>query len=126
MNALAHTVAGLVARLPDGSGDFLNYTNDADQFTAAISRYPFIILKAKNSNQLATLRKSAAEVRIAHNVFVSSMLGHSADDQMAKTRTAAGPDLEYWVVALFGSADLLNPITKRFSLFTGPTLEGGQ
>jgi hypothetical protein len=117
MNALGQVTAGLTGRLPTDVAEFLDYTNHADGFIASISRYPYIVLKAKNGNQLAMLRKAAAEAGLSHNVFISAMVGSSAEEQMRTTQAAAGPELEYWAVALFGNADALDPLTRRFSLF---------
>jgi hypothetical protein len=125
LNALAHSVAGMVSCLPSGAGDFLNYTNDADKFAATISRYPFIILKSKNGSQLATLRAAASDAGILHNVFVSTMLGSSAEDQMTKTKSAAATELEYWAVTIFGDAAVTGPLTKKFSVFSISDQAGG-
>jgi len=118
MNALGHTTAGLAAHLEPQSVTYLDYVNDVDGFVAKIAQPPFVILKAKNSAQLSALRAAAAAEGIACNVFVSAMIGKSAKEQVASTRAASGDGLEYWVVTLFGDAERLQPITKRFSLFS--------
>lgn len=117
MNALAHVTAGLAAGLPAAAGEYLAYPNDADGFVASISRFPFIVLKSRNSAQLATLRKLAAAQRVPCNVFVSAMLGGSAKEQLANTLGASGEALEYVAVALFGEAEVVDPLTRKFSLF---------
>jgi hypothetical protein len=117
MNALAHVTAGLAAHLGEEVG-YLDYDNDADKFSAKIAKPPFIILKAKNSNQLATLRSAAADIGIPYNVFISAMIGRSAEEQLNQTKAAAGSSLDYWAVALFGDAEKLQPLTKKFSLFS--------
>ena len=126
LNGVCHATAGLVGKLPKETPEFLDYPNDADGFVAAISRYPFIALEAKNSNQLSTLRKAAAEGGVAHNVFVAAMIGHSAQDQIEKTKSAVAEGLDYMVVVLFGEAATLDPLTKKFSLFkSSAPIEGG-
>ena len=45
------------------------------------------------------------------------MIGASAEEQIRQTREDADP--EYWAVAVFGDAEELRPLTKRFSLFKG-------
>lgn len=119
LNGLGHATAGLVGRMSENEGDFLDYPNDADGFTATVSRYPFIILRSDNGSKLAALRKAAAEKGVAENVFVSAMIGTSAADQIEKTKAASGSDLDYMVIVLFGEAALLDPMTKKFSLFKG-------
>lgn len=76
MNALGHIAAGLVAKT-DNTDEmkFLQYHFQADwSLPTSLSFYPFIILKARNSNQLKTLHQAANDKRILHNVFTDSML----------------------------------------------------
>jgi Protein of unknown function (DUF2000) len=125
MNALAHVTAGLAANLGRDTVQYLEYGNESEGFTAKIALSPFIILKAKNSNQLATLRAAASAEGIAHNVFVSAMIGPSAEEQLAQTRAAAGAALEHWAVVLFGDAEKIQPLTKKFSVFSISAPESG-
>ena len=123
LNGLCHATAGLAAKVIDQEeADFLPYVNDADAFQAFISRYPFIVLEAKNGNQLATLRKAAVDNDLPVNVFISAMIGRSAEEQIANTKAAAGDALDYMAVVLFGDAAVVDPLTKKFSLFKGPAL----
>lgn len=121
MNALSHIVAGLVSLGDLNQFRFLKYVDGDDTNHPAISFYPFIILKAKNSNQIRKLRNDAIKEGILYNDFTSSMLGFSAEDQMQKTRETKEAELEYFGIALFGEAKSLNVLTKRFSLFSLPT-----
>ncbi|NEU79882.1 DUF2000 domain-containing protein [Nostoc sp. UIC 10630] len=121
MNALAHITAGLVAKTNNlDEMQFLKYEFQADWTTPSlISLYPFIILKAKNNNQLKTLHQAANEVGILHNVFTDSMLGASAIEQMDNTKNINTGDLTYFCVVLFGASDQLAALTRKFSLFKG-------
>jgi len=125
MNALGHVTAGLAAHLDPNAATYLNYINEADNFVSKIAESPFIVLKAKNSSQLALLRGAAAAAGIPHNVFISAMIGRSAEEQLAQTRTAGGAGLEYWAVALFGDSVKLHPITKKFSVFSSSSSPTG-
>jgi len=117
LNAMGHATAGLAANMKTGQVEYLDYHNEADKFTAKIAKSPYIVLKSKNGNQLATLRKAAEENDIDVNCFTSSMIGQSAAEQMEQTRVANKDTLDYWCVALFGSEDELRPLTKKFSLY---------
>lgn len=121
MNALGHITAGLVAKYQKFEDmQFLKYEFEADSTTPSLlSLYPFIILTAKNNNQLKTLHQVANEAGIIHNVFADSMLGASALEQMQNTKTAKTNDLTYFGVILFGSDEKLTPLTRKFSLFKG-------
>lgn len=120
MNALGHMTAGLVGH-QNGHGDFawLRYQDADGGVHPAISRYPFIILAAKNSNQIRTLRQAAIDQGLGYNDFVHTMLGSSAEDQMEKTRGTPESALEYFGICLFGPAEPLAPLTRKFSLFKG-------
>lgn len=115
-NAAGHATAGLAAEIGREGVDILSYPNIATGFRAHISRFPFIILEAKNSGQLERLRSEAQAGQVAHNVFTATMIGASAQDQQAVTRDAAADDLDYICIVLFGPAEHLDPLTRRFSL----------
>ncbi len=64
MNALAHMCIGFGAELGKELLRLTNYV-DADQHTHPhISEMPFIILKAKNSNQISAVRGASQELGI--------------------------------------------------------------
>jgi hypothetical protein len=120
MNALGHMTAGLVAQCEDRDAmRFLCYEDADGGKHAAISHYPFILLAARNSNQIRSLREVAVENRIIYNDFVGTMLGTSSEDQVQKTRATREKDLEYFGICLFGPAEVLNEMTRKFSLFKG-------
>ena len=60
MNALAHMTVGLSCSFPDQDKGVINY-EDKDGGAHLASKFPYIILKAKNSNQIRTLRNSLIE-----------------------------------------------------------------
>jgi hypothetical protein len=119
MNALGHITAGLVGRGDNLSEmKFLQYQFQADWSTpASPSFFPFIILKAKNSNQLKTLHRTAESKEILCNVFTDTMLAESAGAQMERTKTTKLEDLNYFGIVLFGSSERLATLTRKFSLF---------
>ncbi|TAK14722.1 MAG: DUF2000 domain-containing protein [Anaerolineae bacterium] len=119
LNALGHMTAGLVSLCENTqSMRFLEYRDADGGFHPGISFYPFIILSAKNGNQIRTLRAAAIGEGILCTDFVDTMLGSSAQDQMDKTRSTKEELLDYYGVCLFGSAAKLNDLTKKFSLFS--------
>ncbi len=119
LNALAHAAFGMSG---NGThvGRLLDYPNHAIGFLAKVDESPFIILEAKNNSQLQTLVSAAMDsANLAYNVFTTSMIGRSADAQVAATQEAAGEQLDFVVVVLFGPREDVEPLTKRFSLFKG-------
>jgi hypothetical protein len=118
MNCLGHTMAGLSAKSRKEDMQFLQYEFEADWTTPSlISLYPLIILSAKNNNQLKTLHRAASEEGILHNVFTDTMLRASASEQMQATKNTGTDELTYFGVALFGEAEQLALLTRKFSLF---------
>lgn len=117
LNGVCHATAGLVARIGLEAPDYLPYRNEAHDFESTMSRFPFIVLRSKNSGHLAKLTRATAAAGVECNVFVSPMLGSSAEEQIRNTLSTPGEDLEYIAVVLFGKADTIDPLTKRFSLF---------
>jgi len=118
MNALGHMTAGLVG----GSGNieqfcFLQY-HDADNGTHPnISHFPFIVLRADNSNQIRTLRNTLLEKGIPFTDFTSTMTVGTSEEQQNTTSGTAELGLEYWGICTFGDTDTLRDLTKKFQLF---------
>ena len=118
INAVGHISAGITSLIKDqGEMNFLTYLDGDGGLHPAISEYPFIVLSAKNENQIRTLRKAAIEQEIVYNDFVDTMIGSSADDQLTQTKSKIDKDLDYWAIVLFGRAEELDLLTKKFSLF---------
>ena len=119
MNALGHITAGLMAKVSDfDSMDFLKYEFETQKFTPAIlSRYPFIILKAKSNNHLKSLHQALNNSGILHNVFTDSMLGSSAKEQQKNTKNTGIEDLTYLAIVMFGKTEQLTTFTRKFSIF---------
>jgi hypothetical protein len=119
LNALGHITAGIVAKSAKiEEMQFLKYEFSAQEIIpSVISRYPFIILSAKNNNQLKTLHQAVNEAGILHNVFTDSMLGISAIEQIDNTKNQPIENLTYFGIVLFGEADQLTALTRKFSLF---------
>lgn len=116
LNALAHAAIGISART-GGMDRLLDYPNQASGFAAKISEYPFIILEAKNGNQLKTLLGGVIDDgALAYNVFATSMIGTSAAGQIASTLTAHGDGLDLVVLVLFGEREKVESLTRKFSL----------
>lgn len=114
MNAMAHALAGLVAC--HAGIEFLDYPAQAG-WKGLISKPPIIVLRSDNSAHLERLHQEALPLGLAVNPFVHTMLGSSAAEQQAATLHAEAGSLDYWAVAVFGQADVLKPLTKRFSIY---------
>ena len=117
MNALAHATAGLVGMQADMAAmRFGDYFDKDGGVHASISDNPFIILQADNSNKLRTLRQALVEAGVSFTDFTSTMTVGTYIEQQERTKATPEAELEYWAVVMFGEAEVLAPITKKFSL----------
>ncbi|MDC5008821.1 DUF2000 domain-containing protein [Acinetobacter baumannii] len=116
MNSITHISYGISKEINDSS-KILNYQNNDLGSSAQISEYPFIILETNNSNQLLKLIQTAKDTDgVKLNYFSTSMLGYSAEDQINATRNASLEDLDFVSVILFGTKEIIEPLTKKYSL----------
>ncbi len=119
-NALGHITAGLASRFDSRSLELLDYRDAGNSVHPGISRFPFIVLQADNSNQIRTLRQRLIEVNLPFTDFVDTMLGSSAEGQLANTSSTQESDLEYFAICTFGTAGALAQLVKKFSVYRGP------
>jgi len=118
MNALGHMTAGLASGGVDTADICLLQYEDKDGNTHPnISHYPFIVLKADNSNKIRTVRNEAIARNIPFTNFTSSMTVGTSQEQLDEVHDTAEEDLEYWGICLFGRAEELQEFTSKFSLF---------
>lgn len=118
MNALGHMTAGLAG----GSGEapnmcFLKYEDQDGEAHPNISHFPFIVLKADNSNQIRTVRKEAIARGIPFTDFTSTMTIGTSQEQQDATKRTSEAELEYYGICLFGETSKLHEITGKLSLF---------
>lgn len=118
MNALGHITAGLAG----GSGKsddmcFLHYADKDGGAHPNISHYPFIVLRADNSNKIRTVRNECIERNIPFSDFTSTMTVGTSEEQQDATKNTAEADLDYWGIVMFGSTEELKEFTGKFSLY---------
>jgi hypothetical protein len=118
MNALGHMTAGLASTNSSKTDMcFLEYTDKDGNIHPNISHFPFIVLKAENSNQIRTVRNEAIKRQIIYTDFTSTMTVGTSEDQVNATAKTPENELEYFGSCLFGKTDELREFTKKFSLF---------
>ncbi len=120
MNALAHMSLGLLSKASDEIKEEMGFTEylDADNnIHGDISKLSYIILKADNSNKIRKIRNQAVENNILFTDFTESMTGETYKEQLERTIKIREEDLEYYGICLFGEKEILNQLTKRFSLY---------
>lgn len=118
LNALGHMTAGLTGGHPDSSTFSLLQYSDADGGVHPnISHFPYIVLKADNSNQLRTLRNELIARKLPYTDFTSTMIIGTSQEQQATTKATSEADLDYFGVCTFADTETLRTLTKRFQLF---------
>jgi len=118
MNALGHISAGLAG----GSGKsdemcFLQYQDKEGGAHPNISHFPFIVLKADNSNKIRKVRNEAIARSIPFADFTSTMTVGTSQEQQDATKSTPEEELEYYAIVLFGKTVELKEFTGKFSLY---------
>ena len=116
MNALAHMTVGLTSSNSDLDMGVINY-EDKDGGAHKASKFPYIILKAKNSNQIRTLRDNLIEKKIPFASFTSAMTVGGWEDQAKRSKETPEAELEYYGICMLGEKSDLDELTKKFSLW---------
>jgi hypothetical protein len=118
MNALGHITAGLAG----GSGKademcFLQYHDKQNDIHPNISHFPFIVLKADNSNKIRAVRNECIARHIPFSDFTSTMTIGTSQEQQDATMNTPEEELEYYAIVMFGETAVLREFTKRLSLY---------
>lgn len=118
LNALGHMTAGLI-HLHDNHTPlrFQDYIDKDGTVHASISDNPFIVLSAKNGNQIRTLRNILIEKNVPFTDFTDTMIEGTYADQHKRTQETAEEELEYYGICFFMNAAESRELTKRFSLY---------
>lgn len=118
MNALAHMSVGLGASLENKNElRLIDYKDANGNSHANISELPFIILKARNSNQLRELRKKLLEKNIPFVDFSDMIQSIGTFENPERSNKINEESLEYYGLTLFGDWDIVTELTKKFSLW---------
>ncbi|MCL1045077.1 DUF2000 domain-containing protein [Shewanella electrodiphila] len=117
LNVLGHLSVGLASQLDDSETQYIDYHDMDGNLHPNLSHYPFIVLKADNSNKLRKVREEAISRDIKFTDFSSSMIEGGSLVQQQRTNETKEADLEYLGVCLFGDTEILREFTKKFSLY---------
>ncbi|MFA6917561.1 MAG: DUF2000 domain-containing protein [Candidatus Gracilibacteria bacterium] len=116
MNALAHMTVGLVNSYPNKDMGVISYT-DKDGGSHFASKWPYIILRADNSNKIRTLRNVLIERGIPFASFTNAMTVGGWEEQVERSKATPEPELEYYGICFLGEKSELDELTKKFSLW---------
>ena len=96
---------------------FLQYQDKDGGPHPNISHFPFIVLKADNSNKIRKVRNECIARNIPFSDFTSTMTIGTSQDQQDATSKTSEEELEYYAIVLFGSTTELKEFTGKFSLY---------
>lgn len=119
MNAIGHSCAGLVSAAQETLREkmsFINFVDKDNVIHQSISGLSMIILRGTN-NELKKARRKFVENNILFTDFTATMTGDTYMEQFEKTADMRTEEMEYYCVAAFGEKTVIDPITKRFSLW---------
>ncbi|MBI5227051.1 DUF2000 domain-containing protein [Candidatus Micrarchaeota archaeon] len=118
MNALAHMSLGFGGSTTDKEElKLMNYKDGNGNNHANISGRPFMILSARNGNQIRTLRAAAIANNIRFVDFTNCMTEGTYEDQIKRSGETKEENLDYWGMVLFGDENIVSELTKKFSLW---------
>lgn len=119
MNALAHMCLGFGAHMGAKDLHLMDYKTSDGSIYPNISKMPFIILREKNSNKMASLLQKAQEAGIQFSVFTNTMTEGIWEDQEARTLATKPEELIFYGIVLFGPKGIVHEMTRKLSLWRG-------
>jgi uncharacterized protein DUF2000 len=119
LNASAHMAATLVARADEETRKHMSFADyvDADGNVHPVSALSLVVLSAKNSSQIRAARMEASRAGLPYVDFTETMTKDTFVEQMDRTRATRQEDLDYWGLCVFGPKAIIDPITRKFSLW---------
>lgn len=119
LNAIAHSCAGLVAMAPDELKEKMSFIDFVDKDGSnhkSISGLSLIVLRGKN-NEIKKLREQFIENNILFTDFTETMTGDTYKEQVEKTLQMSNEDMNYFCITAFGEKEIIDPLTRKFSLW---------
>ena len=118
LNSLGHMTAGLINQFDDRSEmRFQDYTDANNTVHPSISDNPFIVLRAKNGNQIRKLRNRLIDESIKFTDFSDTMIEGTYADQHKRTLETKEEELDYFGICFIISNELGKELTRKFSLY---------
>lgn len=119
LNAIAHLGLGLCAMVGAEGREILQFLDFVDNDGGnhrSISARSLVVLQG-SSGHIRTLRRNALDVGLPCVDFTATMTGGDYQSQLERTSATAEKELEYFGVMTLGKAEVLTPLTRKYSLW---------
>lgn len=119
MNAASHMCLSMVAQATaeqKAAMQFIDYVDADGKVYPSISSLSLIVLTGKASHMKKFIEE-AKEKGMITSAFVKTMTGGTYAEQLVNTKSIKSDDIEYYGVAAFGPKEIMDTMTKKFSLF---------
>jgi hypothetical protein len=119
MNAASHMCLSMVAQATveqKAAMQFIDYVDADGKVYPSISSLSLIVLTGRASHMKKFIEE-AKEKGMITSAFVKTMTGGTYAEQLVNTKAITSDDIEYYGVAAFGSKEVMDTMTKKFSLF---------
>ena len=118
LNALGHISVGLAGNTSQAREmGFISYFDAEQNEYPNISQYPFIVLKG-NGSKIKQFRRDLISNNIPYSCFLDTMTSGGSDFQVETTKSKRAEELEILAIVTFGERFVLDPLTKKFSVWT--------
>lgn len=119
LNAAAHMSLGLCNKATETQRkqmQFISFVDGSGNEHQSISALSLIVLRA-TSAELRKLVHAAKEQSLLYVDFLETMTGDTYREQLERTKSTPAEALVYYGVAVFCLKEVIDPLTKRLSLW---------
>lgn len=119
MNAAAHMSLSLVAQATPEQKQamqFIDYADADGNAYRSISALSLIVLTGKQSHMQKFIAEAKNQQMIT-SAFIKTMTGDTYKEQLERTKATKTEEIEYYGVAAFGPKEVMDTMTKKFSLY---------
>ncbi len=119
MNAASHMCLSMVAQASaeqKAAMQFIDYVDADGNKYQSISALSLIVLTGR-AGHMKKFIDEAKEKGMITSAFIKTMTGDTYKEQLENTKATKSDDIEYYGVAAFGPKEVMDTMTKKFSLY---------
>lgn len=117
LSGIGHVTAGLGGSYqPSDDLSLVTYVDADGTEYQSISDWSVVVLRG-GSGQMKNLKSALESEGLPCVTYLDTMLAGGSQAQQDRTRETSAEDIECLVLATFGEVSLLDPLTKKFSVW---------